>query len=84
MNGLRPLPRTKISCVEKNIYFRLQAYDSAGNYTYRLNDPLSPYLYHLNPPTAENLDSAVGKMVLRPFISMEISVVISSGATALS
>ena len=46
--------------VEKNLYFRPQAYDPSGNYTYTLNDPLSPYLYYLNPPTATNLDSAVG------------------------
>lgn len=61
-----------ILCVEKNFYFRLQAYDSAGNYTYRLNDPLSPYLYHLNPPTAENLDSAVGNTLTQGLTEEEV------------
>ena len=36
------------------------SYDSHGRYDYELDDPLSPYQYYLNPPTATNLNTAVG------------------------
>ena len=39
---------------EKNRIPVLQDSGRAGNYTYSLDDELARFLYHLNPPTAEN------------------------------
>ncbi len=36
------------------------SYDRFGRYDYQLDDPLSPYQYYLNPPSATNLNTAVG------------------------
>ena len=45
---------------EENGSCRPLGYDSRDRYEYDLDDPLSPYQYYLNPPTAVNRNTAVG------------------------
>ncbi len=49
-----------VAYAQENRIFRPLSYDSLGRYSYDLDDPLSPYQYYLNPPTAVNLNTSVG------------------------